>query len=867
MANQTVTTALNYDDASISGLLNGESITINGGSVTFNADVRWNQQAAVFGDMTISATLGGSLIFDGTQIWEVPFSASTANVPTQNALGSNGVTGGTSGATGELTRVWATGSLTPSAAGGAMPATGYIKLRSKTGNFQTGETITLPGGATITASSAGKRSWIHLVGRGVTSGTGSRTTAPRLGSLVANGDWYELGTTNGADNQTIQYPVSDFCPAVWIETAENSGVYEIWLNASGRWANGNMSTTDKRGMYFHSNPTTGVLTFAARGATVAGFKPATNCKIRIPNIILSNANGSTAAWDTNFVPTSTSAKYGISSFAGVFDVNNIVYGWFSNIVPPYSVRIRNSAIGDTFNCNTCATSVEFTNTAVGFVSSAFVLALNLQINYGSTTITDCRMARFAGNNGAQVVAITTSNNVTITRLRADSFCQETTNIPAGVVNVINLSQIRGLVLNDITTIGGTALRVNNVVDGTVSNIKFCNQIVGTTGNNQSFYSCVDFSAECISVIVDGITFFENLSNLHPFNGIGVLTAVRNCEMRNVGTLNAPLNLGPTNPSAQVFSSASGAQGVTLRRIYTDHATRLWLGNSATRTVEAYNLWSNAAAAENFLGNNMTFRGGRHTFAAAGTSAVYGTHWIDAFQSTTAGIITVLCNEPTTDTTAQCTATLSSASGSGFTATGSVSMKSLTDVVEWTMPYYCLGITGFANSAPTVNGTNTGNHTLDFQYDLGTGVYNGTWLALTGANLSAITVSPTVGVKLKIRATVNTANTGNLLTNIRVATVTNATAYQTQYPLPGSILNVTNLITNSRVKVTRVDTGVVLAQQGNGAASSVQFDLQYAGAVLVEARNASNSPAYQPWVTQTNISTSTPVTVIALQITD
>jgi hypothetical protein len=31
LANQTVTTIVNYDDASIGGLLNGETITINGG--------------------------------------------------------------------------------------------------------------------------------------------------------------------------------------------------------------------------------------------------------------------------------------------------------------------------------------------------------------------------------------------------------------------------------------------------------------------------------------------------------------------------------------------------------------------------------------------------------------------------------------------------------------------------------------------------------------------------------------------------------------------------------------------------------------------------------------------------------------------
>jgi len=232
MANQTVTTVVNYDSAAISGLLNGETITINGGSVTIDADVRWNQQAAVFGSITLSSTLGGSLLIDGTQVWEVPFSASSGNVPTQNALGSNGVTGGTSGATGELTRVWAAGSLDPATAGVAMPATGFIKLRSKTGTFQSGETITLPGGATVTASSAGKRSWIHAVGAESTA-----VTIPRLGNFSIDGDWYDIGLTDGTDNQQLQFPVQDECPAVQVETAAGSGVYEWWAHGAMRWIN------------------------------------------------------------------------------------------------------------------------------------------------------------------------------------------------------------------------------------------------------------------------------------------------------------------------------------------------------------------------------------------------------------------------------------------------------------------------------------------------------------------------------------------------------------------------------------------------------------------------------------------------------
>ena len=233
MANQTVTTAVNYDDAAISGLLDGESITINGGALTINADTRWNQQSADFGIVTLSSTLGGSVVIDGSQVWELPFASSAGTVPTQAALGSNGVTGGTSGAAGELTRVWAAGSFDPATAGAAMPAVGYVKLRSKTGNFQAGETITLPGGATIVATNAGKRGAIQAVAR--VNGNTSMIV-PRLSSCVVNGDWYDLGTTNGADNQTFTLPVRDELGGIQIETAPGSGVYEWYSNAGDIWS-------------------------------------------------------------------------------------------------------------------------------------------------------------------------------------------------------------------------------------------------------------------------------------------------------------------------------------------------------------------------------------------------------------------------------------------------------------------------------------------------------------------------------------------------------------------------------------------------------------------------------------------------------
>jgi hypothetical protein len=128
------------------------------------------------------------------------------------------------------------------------------------------------------------------------------------------------------------------------------------------------------------------------------------------------------------------------------------------------------------------------------------------------------------------------------------------------------------------------------------------------------------------------------------------------------------------------------------------------------------------------------------------------------------------------------------------------------------------------------------------------------------------VDPAVGVRLQVRATVNTASTGNVLTYISIATTTTAAAQQIEYPLPGSLLTVNGLVPNSRVKVSRVDTGALLAQNSTTGAS-LTFDLAYTGSVRIEARNASSTTTYRPWVTQATISSSAATTVTALQEID
>jgi hypothetical protein len=82
-----------------------------------------------------------------------------------------------------------------------------------------------------------------------------------------------------------------------------------------------------------------------------------------------------------------------------------------------------------------------------------------------------------------------------------------------------------------------------------------------------------------------------------------------------------------------------------------------------------------------------------------------------------------------------------------------------------------------------------------------------------------------------------------------------------------LVNITNLVPQSRVKVTRVDTGALLQQASCGANTTLNFDFQYTGSVAIEARNASGNPAYKPWFTQVSISPTTTTNVVALQESD
>ncbi len=804
MANQTLTTGtpasrINFDSATLSGLLNGETITINGGHLLIDGDVRWGFNAAVFDSMTISATLGGSVLIDGRNVWEVPFSASTGNVPAAEAVGSNAVTG--AGITGELIAVWATGALAPTAAAAAMPATGWIKLRSKTGDFN-GVTVTLPGGATVTCSGNGKRSWIHAVGEEAGS-----VTVPRLGIFEALGDWYELGETNGADDQTFQFPIADNCPAFQVETAAGSGVYEWWLNGGARWGAATVYIPqDARGKYFGMDNATGVITIARRATNACGFKPPTGCKVRVGNIFLSNSTSTNFALNTLNATLATRYDF-TTTAAGIVNLDKVSCNWYVSLTNAFEANLTNSGI---------LQSVIFSNIAATLTLDNVGIGLNSTTEFTPITVTNCftavdfnkvRAVRYAGAASGNVVnTLTDVANYTETDCQFEIF-GSTTAVTRGNATIYT-SLLTRLVGNNVitrpTVIGGF-IGIVTCANVTLNDVRYADQINGTTVSTNAL-TAISINTGCVNVKVDGFSNFTGLANVHPYNGIVVVaTGTQGVDVRNIGTPAAPYNCGSANATG-VGVTASVMVDLALRRIYLQNTRTSPLSIANTvQNVIIDNVWGDGADSQALAGVNLTARGCRWTNSTTGQSSVYGRHWEDAFTSTTAGRLLIAMNEPLAGTADQCAITSGVAA---FTSGGQVAMPVVGDEVIWTMPYFALGITALTNANPTVTGTgatfvsgnNWTNFYLDFQWDTGSG-FNGTWLPLNGATLNGIgAINPATGVKLKVRAQTKTAATTNALTYITIATTTNSTDQQTQYPLPRTELTITGFQSGSDVVV-------------------------------------------------------------------
>lgn len=147
--------------------------------------------------------------------------------------------------------------------------------------------------------------------RQTTGNTSDIITIYGLGSMNVTGDWIELGTGNGAANQTMTSWTNDSIPFVWVETGSGTGVYEKWGNITSQIdeqmyygtkdlmttvANGDGGKFFKQGLA--TEPATGFPTggiIKDQFTTTLTFGDGTNgtvipngAKVKMPNIVLTD---------------------------------------------------------------------------------------------------------------------------------------------------------------------------------------------------------------------------------------------------------------------------------------------------------------------------------------------------------------------------------------------------------------------------------------------------------------------------------------------------------------------------------------------------------------------------------------------------
>jgi len=796
---------------------------LNGGVLTVRTDTRVHANApasmtGTFGNITVSPTLGGGILIDGRNIREVWFNSGAGVVP---AIGTSVTQGGV---TGYLLGVWANLASAPAAVGAAMPSTGFLKFREVTGgSFAAGAL----GGISASATGADTSSWLEVVQSQL-----AINTIPRLGFYRTRGTWYELPqTTDGTASQSIQTPTNGggagvHVPCLWIETAPASGVYEKYpCLPISFFLTANLGT-DQRSKFCYTAGN-GVVRVGGDGTNTMGFIPPSGCKIRIPNILGRQAAAASGAVSLEPSATLATRPDFATTSAGEINFEYFMNDWYHNFSGAFLVRMHHCATFDTHISVNEASPTDILNCAISSYLTASNIPLSFNLNPLGGTVEDCKFARGPSTANGHTVSVSLSSNYVFNNVEAYVIQYARSS------GAFALNQARSSTFNNIKlfALGVTVTTCQGI---TFNDLDYSDRILGNT-NSTGPKDLIRLLSSSDNITFDGITIGLNGSfpETHPYTSIISSSNSSNCTIRNAGTLTSSVG-GSTNATGLLYSDTGGNDGIRLQRIFLT-ATRTNLVSIPNFSKNI--ILDNCAGTTGSIvsaGLNTSMRGIRAASSSVtGQASCYGSHWFDMFESDTAGRIWLAFNEPTAFSASQYQA-VSLGVGAGFTSAGNIAMPNLGDQIIFTMDYFAIGHTRFANIAPTITATNSGNFTFEYDLDTGAG-FTAVYKTLNAANLFAETLDPVQGVKLKIRATVTTANAANALTYIRVSTEsTLATQSAALYPLDTATITINGLRAGSRVFLYDVTNSVELFNEVV-AGTSLSYSAPYADDYLLMVR--------------------------------
>lgn len=849
MSAYTLTKNTNIRELTVAGgysaRTSSDTIDTNGWIFTQDQDNRYGLGAntsAVWGSLTINASKGGQLNFDGRYIRMIPFNAGSGTIVpgTTITVGS---------ATAVVIGIYTSLTTAPATTG----ASGWIKVTAwNSVAFPTSGTYT-QAGFTFTITGASIVGFMEVVG--VETGT---INANRLGTVNVTGEWFELGITSGTSNQTLQIPnngLTCWHPGVFIEKTVGSGDFEFYPNNGTNTTTGTESTRGKV-VWIDAN---GLVRIGNSGSATNGFTPAAGLRVVIGNVFFNNAVTTLTA---NVIPNATLAtRYDFTTTGGgVVNIDKCSMMWYLSCSQAYSVALSNSGFSDAIFLSEIASPMTVTKVGVGNkpTTALVTTALTLSYCYAGGTFTDCVWQKTSGAAAGQPVSIADIVGFTFIRDTVAS------RVIMGNVGALSRSITRA---KNCTWVSPTnilgAMNILTCDSITVTDMVFCGAPSGSTVTTYATYvwNVASNSSNCV---FSGLTW--PVTNTHPYAGIlAASTGCFNIKLRNIGTRVAPLTMGSANICGLIYTLATNCSNIKVQRVYVSGTrTGIMTGDNSSHELVEENVFGDYADAVDVMAVlNMTRRGMGGTGALTAQTSVYGTHWRDGFTSTTAGRIAILMNEPTALTTSQVTLS----GGSAFTSAGGLYMPAIGHTAEFEMPGYILGHTGFANTALVMAGGTVANYRFEFAIDKNDGAGWSAWTASSytaaalGTALNGVVgIDASLGFKLRLRITTTTVNT-TAITSVYLTTTSSPTAQDYQYPLDVNTVSFTGLPIGCDVVVLSAGTDSILDQRDSLVTSSYSY--VYSGVQTVDVGFI--KPGYVPLYIR-NLSLTTTDSSIPVSLT-
>jgi len=813
----TISTTTNLDQ--ITGYSDGEAYTLNQqANLTIDSDNRYSQNGTILGTISYSSLYDGGINIDARETWWIPFDASSGNVPALSTYGTTDVEVSSVGV-GEFLGIWANlGDSAPMTAGTALPTTGYVKLRKKTGTIADDDVLTFTNNsATVTVNSAtgGQRGWLLVhakVGYFV-------ETYNFANYFNMYGDWFELGVSDGSNSQTFQHFCETAPAAVQVETGNGTGVYEWYWNLSSTnyssyYSSDYLDTSDRSRVYDWNS--TGLLTFS--NGTL-GKVPPNGARIRVPNLAIFAYDSSfnRKLWTDNSYDDSRIWNLEVRGSRGPFNTSTIdctsggitTSGYTKPIVknscaPNFiSVGTEETTMQDcgfayfstnnnqSFNISNCLkgtmTKVSW-HTYVGNKTST----IN---NFDDCTWTDCEFFTFNSNvfnncdnnvfnncifgkeqnTSSGVLQMTSCNNLTINNSQFYSARSRTgsqklyslkfttcdrmdiNNISpthwrggVGTYSGIQLTTCDNVILRDCGSVGNYVLfggTEKTFYGGTSANVSMSEFNV-CTGLEET--GTITTSTSSTTVTGSGTAFASADVGMFLYdfdlNVIGrIATFVSATEVTLEANANVTLSAEPFVITDHPYSSGFPSTNESL-----------YFNDSHGYDQEL--AWGNIADLE----NAVLHRAGGTGTASGRYESDKGTHYgtlvdNEAINPTQLTLCMFFAAQSSRDKSLQ-SLTLSPTTlkqSGGFLYFENLNDTAIIETVNWVK-----GATSFKNINPTRRGGNATNITYTYDLNSGSG-YSGTYKALTGANLSSETISPT-GFKLKLKAEYTSLGTADFI---------------------------------------------------------------------------------------------------------